>query len=140
MKHGLDFTNGAELLALCEEHGVHVQTYDDKHVLAKKNHPYMERYCREIVCEARIDENLPFSLKEEPSKLLLLSYDDLDLLAEILCNLSVFGPVILLQQFVIEQTGKIIFVDRKCFFILFLQILCYVGREKGLYLSKILIL
>lgn len=85
----------ARIFALCEEHGVHVQTYDDKHVLAKKNHPYMERYCREIVCEARIDENLPFSLKEEPSKLLLLSYDDLDLLAE-------------MKDLILEREGDIV--------------------------------
>lgn len=68
----------ARIFAICEEQKVHVQTYDDKYVLAKENNAYLERYCREIVCESKIDTELPYSLVEEPSKLLLLSYDDHD--------------------------------------------------------------
>lgn len=72
----------ANIFAICEEHHVHIQTYDDTHVLAKENNAYLERYCREIVCESRIDPALPHTLKDEPSKLLLLSYDDHDKLYE----------------------------------------------------------
>ena len=72
----------ARIFAICEEEKVHVQTYDDKYVLAKENNAYLERYCREIVCESKIDTELPYSLVEEPSKLLLLSYDDHDKLYE----------------------------------------------------------
>ena len=72
----------ARIFTICEEHGVHVQTYDDKYVLAKEDNAYLRRYCKEIVCEAQIDTGLPHSLKEEPSKLLLLSYDDPDKLTE----------------------------------------------------------
>lgn len=72
----------ARIFAICEEQKVHVQTYDDKYVLAKENNAYLERYCREIVCESKIDTELPYSLVEEPSKLLLLSYDDHDKLYE----------------------------------------------------------
>lgn len=72
----------ARIFAICEEQKVHVQTYDDKYVLAKEDNSYLRRYCKEIVCEAKIDPELPGSLKEEPSKLLLLSYDDPDKLNE----------------------------------------------------------
>lgn len=72
----------ARIFAICEEQKVHIQTYDDKYVLAKENNAYLERYCREIVCESKIDIELPYSLVEEPSKLLLLSYDDHDKLYE----------------------------------------------------------
>ncbi len=69
------------IFTLCEENNIHIQTYDDTHVLSKENNAYLERYCREIVCESRIDPELPASLKEEPTKLLLLSYDDQEKLA-----------------------------------------------------------
>ena len=72
----------SRIFALCEEHGVHVQTYDDKYVLAKEDNAYLQRYCKEIVCQAQIDPALPHSLKEEPCKLLLLSYDEPDILDE----------------------------------------------------------
>lgn len=72
----------ARIFAICEKKNVHVQTYDDKYVLAKEDNAYLRRYCREIVCESKIDSALPHSLKEEPSKLLLLSYDDPDKLNE----------------------------------------------------------
>lgn len=72
----------ARIFAICEKHNVHVQAYDNTHVLAKENNAYLERYCREIVCESKIDAKLPYSLTEEPSKLLLLSYDDHDKLCE----------------------------------------------------------
>ena len=72
----------SRIFALCEKHGVHVQTYDDKYVLAKEDNAYLQRYCKEIVCQAQIDPELPHSLKEEPCKLLLLSYDDPDYLEE----------------------------------------------------------
>ncbi|MBE5956900.1 MAG: HAD family hydrolase [Lachnospiraceae bacterium] len=68
----------SRIFAICEEQNVHVQTYDDKYVLAKEDNAYLRRYCREIVCESKIDPSLPHSLKEEPSKLLLLSYDNPD--------------------------------------------------------------
>lgn len=73
----------SRIFALCEEQNVHIQTYDDTHVLAKANNAYLERYCREICCQSRIDPNLPASLTEEPSKLLLLSYDDHERLFEL---------------------------------------------------------
>ena len=72
----------ARIFAICEEQKVHVQTYDDRYVLAKEDNAYLRRYCKEIVCEAKIDTGLPVSLKEEPSKLLLLSYDEPDKLNE----------------------------------------------------------
>lgn len=81
-KNRIPMDSVANIFAICEEHHVHIQTYDDTHVLAKENNAYLERYCREIVCESRIDPALPHTLKDEPSKLLLLSYDDHDKLYE----------------------------------------------------------
>lgn len=72
----------ARIFAICEEQNVHVQTYDSKYVLAKKESAFMERYCREVATESRVDPGLPYSLEEEPSKLLLLSYDDNEKLHE----------------------------------------------------------
>ena len=83
----------ARIFKICEEQKVHVQTYDNKYVLAKENNAYLERYCREIVCESKIDGELPYSLKEEPSKLLLLSYDDHDKLYE-------------MQRLILEAEGE----------------------------------
>lgn len=85
----------ARIFAICEEQKVHVQTYDDKYVLAKENNAYLERYCREIVCESKIDTELPYSLVEEPSKLLLLSYDDHDKLYE-------------MQRLILEAEGDMV--------------------------------
>ena len=72
----------ARIFAICEEQNVHVQTYDSKYVLAKKESAFMDRYCKEVATESRVDPGLPYSLEAEPSKLLLLSYDDHDKLYE----------------------------------------------------------
>ena len=85
----------ARIFAICEEQNVHVQTYDETHVLAKEYNAYLDYYCKEIVCEARIDTELPHSLKEEPCKLLLLSYDDVDKLEE-------------MKQLILEAEGDVV--------------------------------
>ncbi len=70
------------LFKFCEENGVHVQTYDDQYVLARHMTRHLERYCREIECEAKIVDDIRTSLNDEPSKVLLLDYDDHDFLEE----------------------------------------------------------
>lgn len=70
------------LFQLCEENNVHVQTYDDHYVLARRMTKHLERYCREIECEAKIVDNIADALEDEPSKVLLLDYDDHDFLEE----------------------------------------------------------
>lgn len=70
------------LFDLCEENGIHVQTYDDEYVLARHMTKHLERYCREIECEAKIVDDVAAALPDEPSKVLLLDYEDHEVLVK----------------------------------------------------------
>ena len=85
----------ARIFAICEKQGVHIQTYDETHVLAREDNDYLKRYCREIVCESRIDTELPHSLKEEPCKLLLLAYNEPEILEK-------------MKQLILEAEGDVV--------------------------------
>lgn len=129
----------SRIFSICEEQKVHIQTYDDTHVLAREENAYLARYCREICCEARIIPDLPASLKEEPSKLLLLSYDDHERLYELQRmileaegdTVDAFFSSKGLLEVVLKGTSKGAAIRRLCQF-LDIPMECSVGAGDGI--------
>lgn len=84
-----------KIFDLCEEHHIHVQTYDDHYVISRHLTDALKRYCREIVCEHRIVDDVEKALDKEPSKLLLLDYENHDILVQ-------------MQTLILESAGDIL--------------------------------
>lgn len=84
-----------KIFHLCEQHHVHVQTYDDHYVISRHLNDALKRYCREIVCEHRIVDDVEKALEKEPSKLLLLDYENHDILVK-------------MQTLILESSGDIL--------------------------------
>lgn len=81
------------IFQLAETSGVHVQTYDDFYVLSHQKNNQLLRYCQTMACEYRIAANVLTSLKDGPSKILLIDYENHSILDE-------------MRKIILEQYGN----------------------------------
>jgi hypothetical protein len=110
------------IFKMSEEAGIHAQTYDDHYVLSKTSNAALDRYCREIVCEAKIVDDIAAALAEEPSKVLLLDYENHDKLEDMRIKLleqegdiiDAFFSSPGLLEVVLKGTNKGVAVEKLC--------------------------
>ena len=111
-----------KIFQLCEKEQVHVQTYDNTHVLAYHMNKHLERYCKEIVCEYKLVDDITASLDQEPSKVLLLDYDNhetLERMKELILDVAgntvdAFYSSPSLLEVVLKGTHKGVAVQKLC--------------------------
>ena len=74
-RKGLSLSTAIPILELCNETGVHVQTYDMERVLVEPrwDDELIQKYCGRILMEYRVVPDFRTSLTEEPPKILAVS-------------------------------------------------------------------
>lgn len=84
-----------EVFKICEENGIHVQTYDDRAVISKEENDSLIRYCTTMACEYEVVEDVTGYLKEGPCKILVVDYQNHEILEEMRIKiLDLFGDVV----------------------------------------------
>lgn len=72
----------SNIFQLAKAYGVHVQTYDERYVLAHQENTQLFRYCQAMSCEYRIVDNVLTALHDGPPKILLVNYENHAILDE----------------------------------------------------------
>lgn len=67
---------------MCEEKGIHVQTYDDKYVLSHEKNDSLIRYCNTMACEYKVVDDVIPCFQDGPCKILVVDYHNQDNLEE----------------------------------------------------------
>ena len=84
-RRGLPLQTAVSILEMCNEKGVHVQTYDLENVLVEPrwNDGLIKKYCGRILMEYRVLPDFKTGLTEEPPKILAVSETDRPALDEL---------------------------------------------------------
>lgn len=64
------------LFAEAHAHGIHIQTYDDTHILTEADTPEVRKYCDINLMNYEVVPDIDKALKQDPYKLILVNYDD----------------------------------------------------------------
>ncbi len=80
-ERGLSFDIVHELLALADEHEIHIHAYQDEFVISRHATPEFDYYIGHILMRGIVDRTLTDTLTKPPCKMLVISRDDHEKLA-----------------------------------------------------------
>lgn len=99
-----------KVFQMCEERGIHVQTYDDRAVISHEKNDSLIHYCEKMACEYEVVDNVVDYMKEGPCKILVVDYHNHDNLEEMRIKiLDLFGDIVdsyYSNQFYLEVVPK----------------------------------